>query len=79
MNQLRIEGGKEYPIQLYPKEEVVLGTLMMEDEKEYLFRCLDGDDVIVNKHYATIEHKVITHMPISSAPITKTKSGINYQ
>jgi hypothetical protein len=78
MNKLKIEEGKEYPIQLFPKEEVVLGTLMMESEKEYLFRCSDGDDIIVNKHYATIDDKVITHIPVSSAPITKTKSGINY-
>jgi hypothetical protein len=78
MNQLKIEEGKEYPIQLYPKEEVVLGTLMMESEKEYLFRCSDGDDIIVKKNYATIDDKVITHESISSVPITKIKSGRNY-
>lgn len=75
--EIKIEMGEEYFIQLYPQKEVVLGELILEDSQKYLFKCSDGDNIIVRRDHATIEDKAITHIPIYSIPITKTKIG-NY-
>jgi len=71
---LKLETGREYKIRLYPQKEIVTGKYIGDDSNYHLFGCLsDGSVVSVNKHWACLERKIITHASISSFAVTKSK------
>jgi hypothetical protein len=72
--RLKLEIGKEYKVQLYPQEGIVTGKYIGDTQTHYLFGCLsDGSVVSVDKHWACLERKIITHDSMSSFAVTKSK------
>ena len=74
MEELNFEVGREYKIRLYPRENVVAGRYIEDNDIHHLFECSDESVIRVNKHFALLEKGVLTHSSISSFAILKSRT-----
>ncbi|MBI2628545.1 hypothetical protein HYW74_00485 [Candidatus Pacearchaeota archaeon] len=71
LKQIKLEEGKEYRIELFPKKDIVSAKYYKKIGSYYIFVNDDNSsNCFVNSHFMIQnEEGIITHSPFSSAPV----------